>query len=107
MDRWIAKTKQLWKLGVFILLLIVDAMVLIDFVSIVNGFNLLQIVGTDQLGISLLFVVLTNVTFWWLFLIFRCRWCGLNVGKFVLTRSNTSLWFITLIGLRCCPRCGK
>lgn len=106
-DSWICKTNQLWKLCVFVFLLAIDAILFIQLISVVNGISVIRAVGTDQVILTLLIVTVGNVTFWWFFLIFRCRGCGFNVGKFVLLKSNTSEWLNNLLGLRSCPRCGN
>jgi len=99
---WLGKTRQLWKLGVFILLLMLDGLVFVILLSSIYGGRNFK---TDEIFASFMFVVTSLVTFGWFFLVFRCPGCRLNVGRFVLQNSDSGSWFHNLLLLRCCPRC--
>lgn len=104
---WIAKTGQLWKIILFLILAFADLCFLGMLIWRVNHRTSASTVVPNEVVLSLSFVGLGIITFGWLWLSIRCTDCKASVAGYVLKHIPASSWFTTLLTLTRCPSCGS
>lgn len=102
---WIVCTGQLWKLGLFYLMILTTIMLIGAFILAVNGYVISSFAGRFELAIS--FILLGASSLAWLCLSIRCPRCGKKPVWGILKTADVNSWLVKLHAIERCPECGQ
>lgn len=100
---WIVRTGQLWKLGLFYLMILTTVLLIVAFILAVNGTMISDFVGRFELAIS--FILLGIASLGWLCLSIRCPQCGNRPVWQMLRTVDANTWLVKLHTLERCSEC--
>lgn len=100
---WMVSTGQLWKLGLFYLMLVATLALIVAFIFAVNGITLSAFGGRFELAIS--FILLGASSLLWLCFAIRCPRCGKRPVWGMLKTVDVNTWLIKLHTMERCPEC--
>lgn len=102
-ESWIHKTKQQWKLGIFLSLVFVGLFILSLIILRVKSIWIFGEVSDLKLLLSL--VILFFMSFLWLCLGIRCSNCKKSPAWKLLTKESAGVWLVQLMFMEDCPSC--
>ena len=101
---FVERTHQMWKVYVFLLLLLVSAVTFILMVAMLNSAKELRwLPHRSNLAIST--AVGGFAAMMWLWLSLRCPRCRLSLVSRIARTENASNWFSALLTVTQCPNC--
>lgn len=102
---WIANTGQLWKLSLFYLMMLTTVLLIVVFISAVNGATITNFAGRFELAIS--FILLGVASLAWLCFSIRCPRCGSRPVWKMLRTVDVNAWLVKLHSMERCPECKR
>ncbi|TAM09377.1 MAG: hypothetical protein EPN72_00770 [Nevskiaceae bacterium] len=101
---WVARTGQVWKLGISLLLAVAAAGFFLEMVESLNT----PATGNQNAAVfyGLAFVGMGVVFFSWLATALKCRRCGYGVVFKLMRRYSLGKWHQKLTTATVCPICG-
>ncbi len=100
---WIVNTGQIWKLGVFYLLILTTLLLIVAFILAVNGYMILGLVSRFEVAITFILVGASSLL--WLCLSIRCPRCGKRPVWGMLRTVDINTWLVKLHSMERCPAC--
>ena len=102
---WIASTGQLWKLGLFYLMMLTTVLLIVAFILAVNGAMISDFAGRFELAIS--FILLGMGSLVWLCSSIRCPRCGSRPVWRMLRTVDVNTWLVKLHTMEHCSKCNQ
>lgn len=100
---WLIRTRQIWKLGVFMILMLLD--IIIFFVFILATNKIWKFEGISVLRFDLLFMLLGFGSLVWFTQVVKCPSCGYKPVWPILRSAPASEWLRRIVKLQRCPSC--
>lgn len=104
---WLGKTHQLWKVWLFLSMIILDLSLFVLMILKVNNpeIDLFGINRIDVLTLGFIFMLLTTFSFCWLMISIKCPKCDRRPVYQIMKTSDFSAWTSDLFFLKFCPYC--
>lgn len=100
---WLIRTKQIWKVGIFFLLILVILIMLIAKIMIIN--KVLTADRINELELALGEIIVGFGTLIWFSQSIRCPLCGYKPVWPILRSAPASEWLRRIVKLEKCPSC--
>jgi hypothetical protein len=101
---FVQRTRQVWKIYVFVLLLTASVLPFVLMVVVLNISTPAPWIP-DTFTLALVTALGGMATMLWLWLSLRCPSCGASLAGSLVQVEPASRWFTKLLKLTCCPKC--